>query len=176
MLTSAVCLFRSEIDNGYSTKVILAEVYKDPAARQRPVAVPLGESTFSASFYVDLLYQGHFDHFAVQVKRPKGQEAEADAETARQLLDCREDNSAPEAVRLEAARRPAHGPARAHCPDCKLGRVPAPALSPQRSLTARFPAIPPNSPGLRRTHKFLLVNSCQSIILVRRSFRHERFP
>ncbi len=91
MLTSAVCLFRSEIDDGYSTKVILAEVYKDPAARQRPVAVPLGESTFSASFYVDLLYQGHFDHFAVQVKRPKGQEAEADAETARQLLDCRED-------------------------------------------------------------------------------------
>ena len=44
--------------------------------------MPIGESTFSASFYVDVAYQGRFDHYSMQVKKQKGKDAEADAETA----------------------------------------------------------------------------------------------
>ena len=47
----------------------------------------MGESTFSASLYVDVLYHGRFDHSTVQVKKERGKEKEADEETARQLLD-----------------------------------------------------------------------------------------
>jgi 4-amino-4-deoxy-L-arabinose transferase-like glycosyltransferase len=86
--TAVVFLLGSwKIDEPNSAKTILAEVAKDPAARQRTIAAPLGESTFSASFYVDVLYHGRFDHFSVQVKKEKGKEKEADEETARQLLD-----------------------------------------------------------------------------------------
>ena len=81
-------LFRSWIDDQNSAKAIVAEVFaKDPAARQRPIAAPLGESTFSASFYVEAIYHGRFDHYAVKVIREKGKEKEADQQTARELLD-----------------------------------------------------------------------------------------
>ena len=86
--TAGVFLLGSwAVDEPQSAKTILAEVYKAPATRQRTIAAPLGESTFSASLYVDVLYHGRFDHFTVQVKKERGKEKEADEETARQLLD-----------------------------------------------------------------------------------------
>ncbi len=86
VLAAGMCLFRSWIDDGFSAKAIVAEVYKDPAARQRLIAAPIGESMFSAAFYVEVVYHGRFDHYAVPVKREKGKEKEADAEMARDLL------------------------------------------------------------------------------------------
>jgi 4-amino-4-deoxy-L-arabinose transferase-like glycosyltransferase len=87
VLAAAMCLFRPWIDDRFSAKAIVAEVFHtDPAVRERIIAAPIGESTFSASFYVEVVYRGRFDHYAVPVKREKGKETEADDETARDLL------------------------------------------------------------------------------------------
>ena len=85
-LAAAMFLYRSWIDDSNSAKAIVAEVYRDPAMRERTIAAPIGESIFSASYYVEVVYGGRFDHYAVPVKKEKGKEREADDETARDLL------------------------------------------------------------------------------------------
>ncbi|MBI5014003.1 MAG: glycosyltransferase family 39 protein [Deltaproteobacteria bacterium] len=65
VLGGAVFLLAPRIDEQHSAKTVLAEVYRDPAAKARPVLMPFGEE-YSAAFYAEAVFGAPFEH------RPKG--------------------------------------------------------------------------------------------------------
>ena len=59
--SAAVLLLAPRIDDDYSTKTILGVLYRDPAARERPVVMPFGE-VYSAAYYAEAAMDGRFEH------------------------------------------------------------------------------------------------------------------
>jgi 4-amino-4-deoxy-L-arabinose transferase-like glycosyltransferase len=59
---AAMYLLAPVIDERYSTRTILAEVYHDPAAKQRPVVIPFAEA-YSADFYENVEFDGRLQHY-----------------------------------------------------------------------------------------------------------------